>query len=210
MIQIQRDTRFFSPVIRTINVGMDSKFLNYVYAHQRGENWCWAACIEMITKYYGVHIQQEYFAKNHCGIDAYGNVRDCPAPVDVITQNLNWCYKTHCIETPVFRYRPDEDSLIKLMNADMPVVIAYRYGVQIGHAVVLTGMTYVETMFGTELSHLIVRDPSPTAENLIVSGRRVFPAPNALLNSVYAWWVPTVKKHFPHIPVYPAHSKVYW
>jgi ABC-type bacteriocin/lantibiotic exporter with double-glycine peptidase domain len=195
MLQVYKDTNIFSPVIKRIHVGMDSKLLNYSYAKQNRSNWCWAACIEMITKYYGLHIKQEFFAQNHCGIDANGWIKDCPAPVDVITSNLNWCHKTHCIKTQVFSGRPDEDSLVKLLNADIPVILAYRQRGPIGHAVVMTGITYEETMFGTEPTSLIVRDPAPYLNNIVLSGRKVYSSPKIFLNSVYAWWVPTVQKH---------------
>ena len=199
MLQVYKDTNFFSPVIRKIHVGMDSKLLNYSYAKQNRSNWCWAACIEMITKYYGVHLRQEFFAQSHCGVNPYGSIIDCPAPVDVITNNLNWCYKTHCIKTQVYHGRPDQDSLVKLLKADMPIILAYRYGGPIGHAVVMTGITFEETIFGTDPTSIIVRDPAPHLDNILRSGRKVHNNPKLLLDSVYAWWVPVVQRHSPYI-----------
>jgi hypothetical protein len=180
-------TRFFA--------GIRSDVMDSVYAKQNNTNWCWAACIEMIAKYHGLAINQEYFAHSYCGVSTNGRIVNCPAPVDVITENLNWCAytgwnkrKSHCIRTSVHYGKPNIESLITLLKQNKPVIIAYKNrGSNVGHAVVLTGISFDETVFGNELNYIIVRDPT--------NGKLVYRNPNQLLNLIYAWWVPTVAKY---------------
>lgn len=180
-------TRYFA--------GIKSDIMDSVYAKQNDTNWCWAACIEMIAKYNGLNISQEYFATNYCGVNTYGRIKNCPAPVNVITENLNWCAytgwnrkKTHCIKTSVHYGKPNVETLIALLRQNKPVIIAYKNrGSEIGHAVVLTGISFDATVFGNELNYIIVRDPA--------NGKLVYRKPQQLLNAIYAWWVPTVLKY---------------
>lgn len=179
-------TRYFA--------GIKSDIMDSVYAKQNDTNWCWAACIEMIAKYNGVNISQEYFVHSYCGVTQYGRLKNCPAPVDIITSNLNWCAytgwnrkKTHCIKTSVHFGKPNVDTLIALLKINKPVIIAYNTGSDVGHAVVLTGISYDDGIFGKELNYIVVRDPA--------NGKLVYRNPNQLLNAIYAWWVPTVTKY---------------
>ncbi|MBN8693520.1 MAG: C39 family peptidase [Bacteroidetes bacterium] len=174
--------------------GIKSNIMDSVYAKQNDTNWCWAACIEMIAKYNGVNISQEYFAHSYCGVGFNGYIKNCPAPVDIITENLNWCAytgwdrkRTHCISTSAHHGTPNVETLITLLKANIPVIIAYNTGLNVGHAVVLSGISYTDGIFGKELVYVVVRDPA--------NGKLVYRNPEQLLKLIYAWWVPTVTKY---------------
>lgn len=184
----------YFPITR--HVGLSTSALNSVYAVQNQPNWCWAACIEMVTKYYGIDVKQDEFAKNYCGIDFLGNANDCPASADVITTYLNQCYATHCIEAASYYGSPDIDDLFNLLNAGVPVIVAYNQGInQVGHAVVVTGLSYIQKRNINEVQSIIVRDPDPNIFNRMLNGRKEYNDPRAFLENIYAWWIPSVSKY---------------
>ncbi|MGE0569169.1 MAG: hypothetical protein AB7O73_14620 [Bacteroidia bacterium] len=77
--------------------------------------------------------------------------------------------------------------MIALLKANIPFIIAYNTESNIGHAVVLTGISYTDGIFGKELVYEVVRDPA--------NGKLVCRHPEQLINLIYAWWVPTVTKY---------------
>ena len=201
MIQYQQQNDIFSFLLpQTVHVGIDTTRLNYIVAKQKESNWCWAASIETISKYYGLNVRQEDFAADYCGVDWNGRIKNCPAKIDIITKDLNQCYWnelgqiTHCINAQVRFGRPDTNTLINCLTNNMPVILAY-HGLNIGHAVILTAMSYQDTFFGRELKSLTVRDPSPVYHYQPNAGWLQYNMPDVLLDTVYAWWIPTVTKY---------------
>lgn len=190
MIKIQKSDNIIAS--RRVYAGIDTKRFNPVYAKQNSPNACWAACLEMVCKYYGVNVSQEEFLKNHCGIDFWGNSCDCAAQADIITENLNQCTITHCIKTPVYHSKPKPNVLFDLLRQNKPIVLAYNLGNPVGHAVILTAISYDDTILGDELHSIIVRDPSPSEK--FNNGLVEYTNPQNLLNNVHAWWVPSITK----------------
>lgn len=177
-------------------IGANSVTFNSVYAHQKKPNLCWAACIEMVSRYYGISVSQNEFAKQYCGVDFWGNAKDCPASVDVITKSLNWCYKTHCIGTTAFYGSPDLNYLFALIESGQPIIVAYSQGEYMpGHAVLITGLSYIKKGFTNEIQSIVVRDPDPNKYNRLLNGRKEYSNPQAFLGKIYAWWYPTVSKY---------------
>jgi len=174
--------------------GIDSTVFDNVYAEQRNTQWCAAACIEMIGRLYGVNVSQEELAKNHCGIDMYGNAYNCPATIEVISSNLNFCRsnrcaQTLCIKPSLEKGQPNANRVICELQRGNPIMIGHAVpNSNVGHAVLITGAEW-SCQNGKHLIHkLILRDPWPSRENKLSNGRIVVNAPRNFVNTIYAHW----------------------
>lgn len=174
--------------------GVDTNSFNEVYAHQRNTQWCAAACIEMIAKHHGIDVAQEDLAKKHCGVDVNGNAYNCPAPLDVISRNLNFCtfqydWAKFCISSSMHSGRPDGNRIIQEMQNGNPVVIAYKnQGSNVGHAVLITGVEWLYQNGRPVIQTLILRDPWPSVENIMNLGKRKIQGPRQFASNIYAHW----------------------
>ncbi|MGZ4049796.1 MAG: C39 family peptidase [Bacteroidia bacterium] len=186
MIEVVNSNNIYAS--RRVYAGIDRRKMDQVYVTQSGANRCWAACLQMTSQYQGIDVKQEEFAKNYCGVDFFGRINDCAAENGVITEYLNRCTLSHCLETPMYLGRPDYDVLFDLLKNNQPVILAYNLGRPIGHAVVLTAISYDDTIFGRKYHSVIVRDPSPYADSL----NGVIEYTIDLLGYVHAWWAPSI------------------
>ena len=174
--------------------GIETGIFNTVYAKQKQANLCWAASIEMALKYYGLDISQDEFAAELCGVDIWGNACDCPGPTDIITKNLNRCYVTHCLNSQSNSGTPNAAYLFQLLKDNKPVIVGYHTGGSVGHAVLVTAVTYERTVFGDIPFSITVRDPDPDPMNQLRYGKKTYRI-SEFLPLIYHWWVPSVKKH---------------
>jgi hypothetical protein len=123
--------------------------------YQEMSNWCWAACIEMVLRYYGANIPQERIVS-----EAFGGEYNLPGSLRKILRSLNRKWFVD----------PDELWLVKadsrtatpataaedLANNE-PLIIG-----TLGHAMVLTDIGYRRSWFGGgQVLYALVRDPWP-------------------------------------------------
>jgi hypothetical protein len=192
-----------------LSAGVESIYFDPAYAKQKQANLCWAASIEMAARYYGLPISQDYFASNHCGVDFWGNPKDCPASMDIITKNLNQCFVTHCIEATHFSGSPEAKDLFELLKNNMPVIVAYNTGNPIGHAVLITAISFEKTVFGDVPHSITVRDPDPNPLNQLGRGKKVYTA-DSFLPLIHSWWVPVVTKHERPRPSFQSYQSYFY
>jgi hypothetical protein len=66
--------------------GVNTEQFNYVAANsrQRANNWCWAACIQMVLNYHGLYITQEDIVRQ-----CYGGLYDAPGGYEQFSVGLN-------------------------------------------------------------------------------------------------------------------------
>jgi hypothetical protein len=178
----------------TLAVGIPTQTFNFVASTQRNTNWCWAASIQMTLNYYGVAITQEEIVARTYGTDPYGNLPDFTASVQSVTANLNMSSvddrgRPYTVSASVASGAPPPAQLLQELSAGRPVVVAYANSSTPGHAVIVTGATYVQTTQGPIVQSIIVRDPWPSEENLARGGRVEYSADQFAANMQAYWFV---------------------
>ena len=147
---------YFSGV-RTCEAGIDSDRMDTVYTSQRRSQWCWAACIEMVFEYWGHSVTQKRIVERTWGSDV-----NMPAQPNQIIRDLNRRWVDDNDEA--FRVRGDVFSANAITAAqdlanDMPLILG-----SLGHAMVLTAMTYQAVpnpLAAATVIEATVRDPWP-------------------------------------------------
>lgn len=150
--------------IQQCEAGIHSN-LAYVSAAATGgqhmNQWCWAACIEMVFKYYGLNVPQKTIVQQ-----TWGQIVNLPGQPGQILANLNRPW----IDANGQRFYVSGDSYTanpitaaQDLSQDMPLIIG-----TMGHAMVLTSLQYSRDQWGNgQVNAAVVRDPWPG------KGRRV-------------------------------------
>jgi len=146
-------------------IKINSKLLDNTYRKQKGK-WCWAASISNLMRYYGIEVSQEKIVKTAFKLDNYKRLPNKGASVETIDFCLNGsgidrAGKRFTISAQAFTGIPDALTLIKEIEAQRPVYIAYKNCPTSGHAVLLTGITYEMQDTVPRITSLIMRDPTP-------------------------------------------------
>jgi hypothetical protein len=150
--------------IQQCQVGIESRLIP-VTAIQRMPEWCWAASISMVFRYYGFQVSQERIVT-----ETWGDIVNVPAGPDQILRDLNRPWKDD--DKNKFRangesYDANPITASQDLAQNMPLIIG-----SMGHAMVLTSLVYLrDTMGRGTVQQAIVRDPWPGR------GRRVLTAP---------------------------------
>ena len=159
------------PPADATTVGLSSNSVNSIYAEQKQSEWCWAACIQMITNLYGADLTQDEVVAR-----TYGPGVNRAGTLDVITSNLNGSGTTHSgrrytITSRMLSNRMLPAALVEELTAGRPVMLGCDEGGS-GHAVVCTAVTYQGSASNPTITVLTVRDPWPSASNRAGSGRQ--------------------------------------
>ncbi len=177
--------------------GIASNQLNYIASSQENSQWCWAASIQMVFRYYGIGITQSQIVSRTYGTDHWGNLPDWPASLQTIHNNLNnWSIDNNGhyyeVSAEMGTGMPSPAFLVEELSNGNPVILGYNTG-QGGHAVVITALSYIPTDYGPQVQSIIVRDPWPNYANLQNLGRIEYPAYNLAAN-IQAYWSVRVRK----------------
>lgn len=135
-----RCSPFDSQGIQKCEVGISSQIANVVAQATGGQHmsqWCWAACIEMVFRYYGYDIGQETIVEQ-----TWGSIVNLPSGGgEVILANLNrtWTdYQGRTFSVIGDSYTASPETAAQDLRNDMPLIIG-----TIGHAMVLTSLVYL-------------------------------------------------------------------
>jgi len=174
-------------------VGIASNQLNYIASSQENSQWCWAASIQMVFRYYGLNITQSQIVSRTYGTDNWGNLPNWPASLQTIHNNLNnWSVDNNGqyyeVSAEMGQGSPSPTFLVEELTNGRPVILGYNTG-QGGHAVVVTALSYYPTAYGPQVQSIIVRDPWPSYSNLQNLGRIEYPAYNLAANTQAYWSV---------------------
>jgi len=156
--------------------GIPANTMDYFAAMQIGDQWCWAAAIQMVLNYYGIAIgQDQIVAKTH-GMFLNGDLPNLPATYQNIHNNLNyWGYdnfrKRYAVKGEFYSGCPDASWLINELCKEHPVIVITKVDEETLHAVVITGVEYYQIKDRVIIQKIIVRDPWPNAENEANYGR---------------------------------------
>ena len=173
-------------------VGIPSHQMNYFAAAQENSQWCWAASIQMVLNYYDVNINQQQIVARTYGVDPFGNLPNWPGSFQAIHQNLNnWNVDNngdnYVVSAQIGVGAPSPSILLSELNQGHPVIIGYNSGSGGGHAVIITAVSYTQTMNGPIIQSIVVRDPWPSQMNILNSGRLEYPGV-LLANNIQAYW----------------------
>lgn len=154
--------------VQQCEAGIDSG-LAYVSAASVGgqhmNQWCWAACIEMVFRYYGLRVPQEAIVQQ-----TWGGIVNLPGQPHQILANLNrpWRDATgrdFYVSGDSFSANPI--TAAQDLSQNMPLIIG-----TMGHAMVLTSLQYVRDQMGNgEVTSAIVRDPWPGKRRRVLSAQ---------------------------------------
>ena len=140
------------PNVERCRTGIDSNVALRIAAIQQDTQWCWAACIQMLFRYYGFEMSQKKIVTS-----TWGSVVNMPATDKQIMNDLN----SQWIDDAGVSFRATSQPVNggsaaqELMN-NQPLIIC-----TLGHAMVLTSLLYdrnVVTAQGNDLE-AVVRDP---------------------------------------------------
>lgn len=132
--------------------------INRIAARQDCQNWCWAACIEMVLKYHGLQVEQEEVVRK-----IYGPTLPC------LTGNAQQIMGALSGWAPDSRGRFSEiharygaynaTDLIDQLSRQWPIIVGLH---QEGHAYVLTAIYYSTDQWNNPIvDKVVLRDPWP-------------------------------------------------
>lgn len=158
-------------------VGIEKSQMDFVVAKQHGFYWCWAASIQMVLNFYGVDITQEEIVERTYGVDKSGYLPDWPANNETVHLNLNTGDidnngTIYNVSSKIGYGPPGPRLLIKELDAGRPIVLGYQSGRTSKHLVVITAVKFRIENRKPIIEKIIVRDPSPTPENIRRRGRK--------------------------------------
>ncbi|MFA5505063.1 MAG: papain-like cysteine protease family protein [Vulcanimicrobiota bacterium] len=135
---------------------------------QRMQNWCWAACIQMVLNYHGLYVDQKDIVSR-----IYGAAVDRPASGDQIMAALTgWAPDTRGRRSQIYadNYHLDPATVINDLDKRWPLIVGLRgaRGAATGHAYVMTAAYFSTDPYGNPTIHRVVlRDPYPGYESRI-------------------------------------------
>lgn len=140
-----------------------SYFKSYV-ARQRSQNWCWAACTQMVLNYQGVNASQEQIVER-----VFGSLIDRPGSAQNIVQGASgWYVDGRTIEAKA-DYSSIPQKLIDDLVNKYPLVVGLSMpGQNVGHAYVLTGLSFQKQSNVIYPHSVILRDPWPDNPSRVV------------------------------------------
>lgn len=162
---------FVPPGVQQCESGIDSSLANVAAAAVGGQHlnqWCWAACIEMVFAYYGHRVPQERIVR-----ETWGRIVNLPGQPAQILRNLNRTWTDESGDS--FSVSGDVYSANAITAAQdlaqgMPLIIG-----TMGHAMVLTSLVYVRDPYGGgTVNAAIVRDPWPGRGRRTLSAQEWF------------------------------------
>lgn len=135
-------------------------FLEYV-TRQEEDCWCWAACVQMVLNYQGVDVDQEDVVRRAKGM----RVNDGGTAYDIQKAADGWNTGRHIIAAKVDNpYYVSAQTFITDLIDKYPVIIGFDMpGQTMGHAFVLTGISFRKSGNTYLPLEVILRNPWPSS-----------------------------------------------
>lgn len=143
---------------------IETTYFKAYVASQRSDNWCWAACTQMVLNYQGVNVSQEQIVER-----VFGSQIDKPGTAQNIIQGASgWYVNGHIIGAKSDNSVSAQKLIDDLVNK-YPLVIGLTMpGQRVGHAYVLTGLSFQKQGESIYPYSVILRDPWPGNQSRIV------------------------------------------
>ena len=173
------------------SVGIPTDRMVEVAAEQQGQNWCWAACVQMVLSTKGIKVDQADVVQR-----TYGAMVDAPGGADAILSRLSGWFQTRSGRTllaaSIVPGPMQEGLLYSYLKSQSPLILGVSNpGASIGHAVVVTAAVFKISDAGLELKEVVVRDPWP--DYAAQKGKRKL-TPEEFANAMFYCVVDVVKK----------------
>ena len=136
----------------------------YFAASQQQDNWCWAACIQMVLNYQGAYIDQCSIVKKAFGLSqCFNKPADC---YTIQAGTSGWMINERSIQAEV-DFSPTVFKLIDQLAYKDPVIIGLNMpGQSVGHAYVLTAVFFQYDQNKKKVPYkFVLRDPWPTNQS---------------------------------------------
>lgn len=141
---------------------------------QRQANWCWAAAVQMVLNYHGLVVNQEQIVAR-----IFGELIDKPGRPDQILAALSgWAPDSRgrfsqVLATPYIFQGSD---IVEDLAYKWPLIVGLiQPGQPIGHAYVLTAVTYSVNQFNQPIfDSVVLRDPWPGSPSKVELSWREF------------------------------------
>lgn len=128
----------------SISVARVNDYMESCFHRQYKDNWCWAACVQMVLDYYGLSVYQSQIVER-----AYGDDYDFTANKRDIINALNgWYVGGYTVRASYESYKSAK-TLIDAIASGRPLIIGLneRY-TSTGHAYVLTHIFFTKDYYG--------------------------------------------------------------
>ena len=135
---------------------------------QRMQNWCWAACIQMVLNYHGLYVDQKDIVTR-----VYGSAVDRPANGQNIMSALSgWAPDTRGRRSEILADARNLDpaTVINDLDKKWPLIVGLEgaRGAATGHAYVLTAAYFTPDENGKpKIYRVVLRDPFPGYQSRI-------------------------------------------
>lgn len=140
----------------------DDQFKYYpaLNAKQEEDNWCWAACIQMVLHYQGLYVDQCEIVKKALGMSSCINK---PADCYTIENGADGWFVNGERVKAIVDFSPSVFELIDQLAYRNPVIIGLNMpGQNVGHAYVLTAVFFRRDFENHKIPYRVVlRDPWP-------------------------------------------------
>ncbi|MEM0517857.1 papain-like cysteine protease family protein [Aequorivita flava] len=133
---------------------------NYHVARQESQNWCWAACIQMVLDYQGLEVGQCEIVNNAFGQGCIDRPADC---YTIQNAAAGWRVNGYPIKA-YMEHNPTAHSIINDLAYKYPLIVGLNIPNQnIGHAYVLTAVFFQYDNYNRKIPYKVVlRDPWPS------------------------------------------------
>ena len=140
---------------------------------QRMQNWCWAACIQMVLNWHGLYVSQEQIVRR-----VFGNTIDRPAvPREMLAALQGWAPDSRggysAIQAdPV---NVNTQSVLQDLTDRWPLIVGLNGPGGTGHAYVMTAAYfYLNEAQEPVIYRVVLRDPYPTRNSRVEMDMREF------------------------------------
>ncbi len=139
--------------------GVTTQKFKYYVARQKSQNWCWAACIQMVLNYQGLFVDQCDIVKQAFGQECVDRPANC---YSIEKAAGGWNVKGKKIKA-YMDTKPTPHDFINDLAFKYPLIIGLNMpGQNIGHAYVLTAVFYQYDNQNRKVPYkVILRDPWP-------------------------------------------------
>lgn len=145
----------------SISVARVNDYIESCFHRQYKDNWCWAACVQMVLDYYGLSVSQSRIVER-----AYGDDYDFTANKNDIIGALNgWYVNGYTVRASYERYK-NAKTLIDAIASGRPLIIGLneRY-TSTGHAYVLTHIFFTKDYNGNMTpTRVVVINPANSGD----------------------------------------------
>jgi len=152
---------------------------------QRMQNWCWAACVQMVLNFHGLYVRQEEVVDR-----IFGRRVDMPGqPSQILAALSGWAPdrsgRFSSIHASPYVLRGSD--IVRDLAFKWPIIVGLRQPGAIGHAYVLTAVTYAVHPYTNEpiFRSAVLRDPWPDNPSRVEMPWQEFQARTMFMARVY-------------------------